>query len=429
MRRILRRFNGDDQGSGGTTSSPTEQEPAPSSGMGYVLAGMVVGMIVAAIIGLDFWPSDQATVTVTKSARDFRLLKSVCDDLERDLAKLSQKNDKAEAALAELRRTGIFPEAPDASTVSESIDADRLMGVLLRGEWRRFSQVVEFALLRGESGYQLLQEVALRALHASELQQSGGGVFAALSRVAFRRPTRTAELIGQFLSTPEMETDALFAQRVLTWAAWYFAVTPETAGNDEASRAMLVQSLQRRLLQGDTWISDVLASLEALDVAASSESIEALLEDDARARDHATLLKYLGRRADPESAGVLVRFIDDGEPQGLKTRLAMNELAARDDEAAGLAFKKLLESDEAPRRLAAHLAYFTVRSALRPGLSVLVDYLNSDAEFRNKERLLAHVRNVHPALYRALGREPGLLGDESLRAELREGLATLPVGF
>ena len=58
-----------------------------------------------------------------------------------------------------------------------------------------------------------------------------------------------------------------------------------------------------------------------------------------------------------------------------------------------------------------------------------MDYLNSDAEFRNKERLLAHVRNVHPALYRALGREPGLLGDESLRAELREGLATLPVGF
>jgi hypothetical protein len=397
--------------------------------MGYALAGMIVGVVIAATIGLDFWPSEQRPATISNPALEVRRLDGRYAELEQELGEITQKHDKVVASLAELRSTGVFPDAPDPGASGDPVDSDSLLDSLRRRDWRRFSTAVESLLVSGEPGFSVLIDVATRALHDAELRQGSDGVLAALSRVAFRRGGETAELIGALLVAPAMETDAVFAQRVLKWSAWYFAVTPEVPGNDEQSRAMLVQSLQRRLLQGDAWISDVLASLEALDVAASAESLETLLEDDARARDHATLLKYLGRRSDPEAVEVLVRFIDDGDPRQLKTLLAIKELAAKRDEPAEIALKKLLASDDAETRYAAHSAYFSVRAALSPGLSVLVDYLNSDVESASKERLLAHVRNVNSSLYRALGREPGLLRDEGLQAELRVGLATLPAGY
>ena len=90
----------------------------------------------------------------------------------------------------------------------------------------------------------------------------------------------------------------------------------------------------------------------------------------------------------------------------------------------------MIDSEDVALSHAAHRAYFSVRRGIKEGLSMLVDYLNAESSLSAaRENLLTHVRSVNSQLFRALCRQPELLNDERLKADLRRVLLTLPAGY
>lgn len=420
-------------------------DSASSLTLSYVFVGAIVGVVVSAVIGLDFFPPDLAVDPNLQHAQDIERQEARVEELKQELSEVTQKRDKAVAKLSRMGHGGLST----ADNVSNSLGRqafaesklrgrDEVLELLRQGDWLDFSSVVEDLLVLGDKGFAVLLELATHVLKDGSpdlgptVDSPGArdGVILALSRAAARRETQTESLIAYFLASENMDSDSRFAQQVLWWSSRFLAVTPVSTERTSHSRAMLVQSLQRRLREGDTWVSDVLQCLEVLNVAASMESIQAILKNDARARDHATVVEYLGRRVDDEAVGVLVAFVDEGDPEQWRTRLALKQLAGFDSPAGLEAFKKMIDSEDVALSHAAHRAYFSVRRGIKEGLSMLVDYLNAESSLSAaRENLLTHVRSVNSQLFRALCRQPELLNDERLKADLRRVLVTLPAGY
>ncbi|MBI4582518.1 MAG: hypothetical protein HY717_00600 [Planctomycetes bacterium] len=411
-----------------------ESRPVESSGLRpaqagnpylFLFGGLAVGALLAAACGLDLYPPSRQL-----QASSAQALAAQRDAAMHQKAQLEEslrlKDEELRRARSRAEESGRLAEGLKArlAPLEEEFDGFPLPGVqaLLdlcgRGEWGRAARSAHALLKGGEAGLQTL----VRALpefireHVDDLLASEA-LFAFL-RLAVASEKEVADFISAALAAPEVWEDPAVAERALRWSCQFLI---GCRGDYTETRSVLMQSLDKAFAEGQIGLWAVLHCYDSLRVKVPVDSIQRLLDNPQREKDHGVLLKHLGQRADAEAISVLRLAVQSAKgPESWKASLALELLGDLKGEAAEEAVLEFVNARALEIREPAYLAYFSQKRDPGAGLQVVQELINSSVPEATKRRVLDRVLLKNREVFKAL--DPEHIADPRLRDELRAAI-------
>ncbi len=391
----------------------------------YLFGGLAVGALLAAASGLDLYPQSRQLQVSSAQALAVQLEAAVKQkgELEESLRLKEEELRRAKSKAEESDRLGEGLKARLAQLDEELDgfplpDSKALLDLCGRGEWGRAARSARALLKSGEGGFQTLVKALPEFIRSHVDGLLASEALFAFLRIAIVSEKETADFISAALAAPEVWEDPAVAERALRWSCQFLI---GCRGDSTETRSVLMQSLDRAFAEGQIGLWAVLHCYDNLRVKVPVDSIQRLLDNPQREKDHGVLLKHLGRRADAEAIQVLRLTAQSARGAGTwKACLALELLGDIQGEAAEEAVLEFVNAKALEIREPAYLAYFSQKRDPGAGLQVVQELINSAVPETTKRRVLDRVLEKNREVFKAL--DPENIADPKLRDELRAAI-------